>query len=86
MHRHTAAARHEADDRLARQRLAALPEANDLLVAPGDTHAGPSNLHYGFDNWIYGSVGYAGFRGESAVSVFLDGSGSAVFFPLPVST
>jgi putative membrane-bound dehydrogenase-like protein len=29
----------------------------------GDTHAGPSNLHYGFDNWIYGSVGYAGFRG-----------------------
>jgi putative membrane-bound dehydrogenase-like protein len=30
----------------------------------GDTHAGPSNLHYGFDNWVYGSVGYAGFRGE----------------------
>ncbi len=29
----------------------------------GDTHAGPSNLHYGFDNWIYGSVGYAGFNG-----------------------
>ncbi|HET6574237.1 MAG TPA: PVC-type heme-binding CxxCH protein, partial [Fimbriiglobus sp.] len=29
-----------------------------------DTHAGPSNLHYGFDNWIYGSVGYSGFRGE----------------------
>ncbi len=28
-----------------------------------DTHAGPSNLHYGFDNWIYGSVGYAGFAG-----------------------
>ena len=28
-----------------------------------DTHAGPSNLHYGFDNWIYGSVGYAGFNG-----------------------
>lgn len=29
----------------------------------GDTHAGPSNLHYGFDNWIYGAVGYAGFAG-----------------------
>jgi putative membrane-bound dehydrogenase-like protein len=28
-----------------------------------DTHAGPSNLRYGFDNWIYGAVGYAGFRG-----------------------
>ncbi|MBX9583866.1 MAG: ThuA domain-containing protein [Gemmataceae bacterium] len=31
--------------------------------ATNDTHAGPSNLHYGFDNWVYGSVGYAGFRG-----------------------
>jgi len=29
----------------------------------GDTHAGPSNLHYGFDNWVYGAVGYAGFNG-----------------------
>lgn len=28
-----------------------------------DTHAGPSNLRYGFDNWIYGMVGYSGFRG-----------------------
>jgi putative membrane-bound dehydrogenase-like protein len=28
-----------------------------------DTHAGPSNLHYGFDNWIYGTVGYSGFNG-----------------------
>ncbi len=28
-----------------------------------DTHAGPSNLRYGLDNWIYGMVGYAGFRG-----------------------
>jgi putative membrane-bound dehydrogenase-like protein len=28
-----------------------------------DTHAGPSNLKYGFDNWIYGMVGYAGFEG-----------------------
>ncbi|HTN74464.1 MAG TPA: PVC-type heme-binding CxxCH protein, partial [Pirellulaceae bacterium] len=29
----------------------------------GDTHAGPSNLQYGFDNWLYGIVGYAGFEG-----------------------
>ena len=29
-----------------------------------DTHAGPSNLRYGLDNWIYGIVGYSGFRGE----------------------
>jgi putative membrane-bound dehydrogenase-like protein len=28
-----------------------------------DTHAGPSNLHYGFDNWIWGTVGYSGFNG-----------------------
>ena len=28
-----------------------------------DTHAGPSNLHYGFDNWYYGIVGYSGFKG-----------------------
>jgi putative membrane-bound dehydrogenase-like protein len=31
--------------------------------ATNDTHAGPSNLRYGFDNWIYGAVGYAGFNG-----------------------
>jgi putative membrane-bound dehydrogenase-like protein len=29
----------------------------------GDTHAGPSNLHYGFDNWIWGCVGYSGYKG-----------------------
>jgi putative membrane-bound dehydrogenase-like protein len=29
-----------------------------------DTHAGPSNLRYGLDNWIYGIVGYSGFNGE----------------------
>jgi putative membrane-bound dehydrogenase-like protein len=28
-----------------------------------DTHAGPSNLRYGFDNWIWGVVGYSGFDG-----------------------
>jgi len=29
-----------------------------------DTHAGPSNLRYGFDNRIWGTVGYSGFRGK----------------------
>lgn len=29
----------------------------------GDTHAGPSNLRYGVDNWLYGMVGYSGFEG-----------------------
>jgi putative membrane-bound dehydrogenase-like protein len=28
-----------------------------------DTHAQASNLHYGFDNWLYGCVGYSGFKG-----------------------
>jgi putative membrane-bound dehydrogenase-like protein len=28
-----------------------------------DTHAGPSNLWYGLDNWYHGIVGYAGYRG-----------------------
>jgi putative membrane-bound dehydrogenase-like protein len=29
-----------------------------------DTHAGPSNLRRGPDNWIWGTVGYSGFRGK----------------------
>lgn len=29
----------------------------------GDTHAQQSNLARGFDNWLYGSVGYSNFRG-----------------------
>ncbi len=33
-----------------------------------DTHAGPSNLHYGFDNWIWGCVGYSGYNGKTAVN------------------
>lgn len=32
----------------------------------GDTHAGPSNLQYGFDNKIWGVNGYAGFDGTIA--------------------
>ncbi len=29
-----------------------------------DTHATVSHLRYGFDNWIWGTVGYSGFEGE----------------------
>jgi putative membrane-bound dehydrogenase-like protein len=28
-----------------------------------DTHAQASNLHYGYDNWLHGCVGYSGFKG-----------------------
>jgi putative membrane-bound dehydrogenase-like protein len=30
----------------------------------GDTHAMQSNLARGFDNWLYGAVGYSNFRGK----------------------
>ena len=29
-----------------------------------DTHAQASSLHYGIDNWLYGCVGYSGFKGN----------------------
>ncbi|TLD68618.1 c-type cytochrome [Phragmitibacter flavus] len=29
----------------------------------GDTHAQANNLHYGYDNWIHGCVGYSNFDG-----------------------
>ncbi len=32
----------------------------------GDTHAMQSNLGRGFDNWLYGTVGYSNFRGNVA--------------------
>ncbi len=31
----------------------------------GDTHAMQSNLGRGFDNWLYGAVGYSNFRGKA---------------------
>jgi putative membrane-bound dehydrogenase-like protein len=31
----------------------------------GDTHAQASSLHYGFDNWLYGCVGYSGYDGDA---------------------
>ena len=38
----------------------------DILPGWGknDTHAQSSNLHYGFDNKIWGVVGYSGFKGK----------------------
>lgn len=36
----------------------------------GDTHAGPSNLRYGFDNWVYGIVGYSRLNGRVAGESF----------------
>ena len=29
-----------------------------------DTHAQASSLHWGYDNWIHGCVGYSGFKGD----------------------
>ncbi len=40
-----------------------------------DTHAGPSNLRYGIDNWIYGTVGYSGFDGQVGDKTLKFGSG-----------
>jgi putative membrane-bound dehydrogenase-like protein len=36
----------------------------------GDTHAGPSNLMYGFDNFIWGTVGYSRFKGQVGDKTF----------------
>lgn len=47
----------------------------------GDTHAGPSNLTYGFDGWIYGMVGYSGFRGEVGGETHRFGQGFFRFTP-----
>lgn len=40
-----------------------------------DTHAGPSNLRYGMDNKIWGTVGYSGFEGTIAGKPFKFGQG-----------
>lgn len=46
-----------------------------------DTHAGPSNLRYGFDNKIWGSVGYSGFSGSVGGETLEFGQG---FYRFPV--
>lgn len=41
-------------------------ERTEIMTGWGinDTHAQANNLHYGYDNWLYGAVGYSGFRGK----------------------
>src|SRR5882724_3106392 len=46
-----------------------------------DTHAGPSNLRYGFDNWIWGTVGYSGFEGAVGGKQIRFGQGFFRFKP-----
>lgn len=46
-----------------------------------DTHAGPSNLKYGFDNKIWGVLGYSGFRGEVSGRQHAFGQGVYRFDP-----
>lgn len=46
-----------------------------------DTHAGPSNLRYGFDNWIWGTVGYSGFLGTVGGKEIRFGQGIYRFKP-----
>jgi uncharacterized protein len=46
-----------------------------------DTHAGPSNLRYGFDNWIWGVVGYSGFNGTVGGKTIRFGQGIYRFKP-----
>jgi putative membrane-bound dehydrogenase-like protein len=45
----------------------------------GDTHAQASNLHYGFDNWLYGCVGYSGFKGTIGGRTLAFGQGTYRF-------
>ncbi len=46
-----------------------------------DTHAGPSNLKYGLDNWLWGAVGYSGFRGTMNNAPMQFGQGLYRFTP-----
>ena len=46
-----------------------------------DTHAGPSNLKYGFDNKIWGVLGYSGFNGEVGGKSHAFGQGVYRFTP-----
>ena len=47
----------------------------------GDTHATASNLRYGFDGWIWGTVGYSGFRGTVGGKEIRFGQGLFRFKP-----
>ena len=47
----------------------------------GDTHAGPSNLTWGLDGWVYGICGYSGFNGRVGGEELRFGSGFFRFRP-----
>jgi putative membrane-bound dehydrogenase-like protein len=47
----------------------------------GDTHAGPSNLRWGLDNWVWGIVGYSAFRGKVGGEAIAFGQGFYRFKP-----
>jgi putative membrane-bound dehydrogenase-like protein len=46
-----------------------------------DTHAQASNLHLGYDNWLYGCVGYSGFKGTVGGKPFEFAQGTYRFKP-----
>ena len=46
-----------------------------------DTHAQASNLHLGHDNWLYGCVGYSGFKGTVGGKPFEFAMGTYRFRP-----
>ena len=46
-----------------------------------DTHAGPSNLRYGFDNMYWGTVGYSAFNGKVGLDSLKFGQGVYRFQP-----
>ena len=47
----------------------------------GDTHATQNNLARGFDNWLYGAVGYSNFRGKVGGADLQFGQGVFRFKP-----
>ena len=49
-----------------------------------DTHGAISNLRYGFDNQVWGSVGYNGFRGTVGSSTYDRGQFGSGYFRFPV--
>ncbi|MDP9144015.1 MAG: ThuA domain-containing protein, partial [Actinomycetota bacterium] len=50
----------------------------------GDTHGTISNLRYGMDNQVWGSVGYNGYRGTVGSRTYERGEFAAGYFRLPV--
>ena len=49
-----------------------------------DTHGAISNLRYGFDNQVWGSVGYNGFRGTVGSSTYGRGQFGSGYFRFPM--